>query len=266
VSTTGYPPGDPNVFVITDSADPDLTAPTNPAGLPAGTPPTVVWPLPRSPKNDAAVVIRNALDLLGLPKEKIPIITSGGFHASMMRDDEFAQRPVIVIVRSADAAERIAVGEIDQVFTATDIESGAILDINDVLKDVDTETVLLKDQVSNEMMEIWLFDENDQRLEQLYLLIKTVMFAGTKTFMEQLGYLDVLRVNGSDSATLQTASSGGVYVVFERSMQYRMRHLDFLAGVGQVAQLIQETFTVTSPVDGTETPASESAFIGDGGQ
>lgn len=253
-------PPPPEVFVQPDSTALDLLQPDSLLDTPAGSVPKVVWPLPRSAKIDVATVLINGLVALGLDDDKVKVIANGSFHPNLMRDEDFNQRCVIAITRANDAASREALGELTGLFTVTDLESGAVIDTNEVLKNLDLGTLVMKEQASEEIVDIMIFDENAQRIEQLYLLIKILMFAGEKTFMEQLGYLEVIRTSGSDSAMFVDTGQGGTFVLFSRNMQYRMKHLDFVAGVEQVVRLIQEQFTVNLP-DGTPTTATATADL-----
>lgn len=218
--------------------------------------PSVVWPLPRSMKIDMATVLQAIFSNYNL--DWIPVIVTGSFHPSMMRDKDFKGRPVVVMQRANDTASRESVGELTDIFTATDLQSGKLLDINNVLANIGSDEIIMKEQVSDVIVDIWLFDENDQRAEQLYLLIKTAMFAAEKTFLEVLGYLEFIRISGSDSSILVNAEGGGTFIVFQRNLQYRGRHIDWLAGIEQVVSLISETYTAEAPPE----EVSQSVDIG----
>lgn len=207
----------------------------------------VVWPLPRSMKIDMATILIASLQHFGLG-QNVKVVTTGSFLPAMMRSEDYLERTVVVLQRASDAAERDAIGELTDVFTLTDIASGRVLDPQEILAAVpDLDDVVMKDQVSAEMVDVWIFDENDERAEQMYLLLKTVFFACTKTFMTELGYKDFIRVNGQDAASLESAAQGGTFVVFQRNLMYRGLHIDFIAGIDQLARLIQQQFTSTAP-------------------
>lgn len=207
---------------------------------------SVIWPLPRSMKIDMAAVLNATLQHFGL-NSFVTVVTTGAFQPSMMRDADNNERAVIVLQRAGDEAQREALGELTEIFTFTDIQSGRVLDPGAVLANLPNgEHVIMKDQVSSELVDVWLFDENDERCEQLYLFVKTALFACTKTFTETLGYRNFIRVNGQDAQPTLEQISGGVYVVFQKNLMYRGEHIDFIAGIDRLANVIQEQFTSTA--------------------
>jgi hypothetical protein len=243
--------------VSDESTNPDLTTPDDV---------NVVWPLPRDAKSDVCVILKAALAQFGQPLGSIPVIKDGTFQASLLRiynvnsvtdlaHATTTPQPVIQVARAADVARRISAGEVAQGFNQRTSAGGNIVTNSNTLPE-DAE-VFLRTQASDVTIEINIYDTFESRADQLYLLVKTVMFAAEKVFMD-LGYLNVLRQNGVDNAGLTLDVPGGEALIFVRTLTYLMTHLDFIAGVGQLGKLIAQDQTFIDPQGGETT--TESGF------
>jgi hypothetical protein len=242
--------------VVASSTNPDL-------GTPDDT--SVIWPLPIDAKIDTAVLIKQGLEQFGQPLASIPVLRDGTFQASLLRMysvskmDDLAHAktvpiPVIQVSRAGDSASRISVGEIAEQGRKTS-EGGDIVTNSETIPE-DAE-LFLRHQVSDVTVEVNIYDLVESRADQLYKLVKTIMFAAEETF-RNLGYLNVIRTNGVDNAGLILDVPGGEALIFVRTLTYQMKHMDFIAGVFQLATLVAQELTLDAP--GVEPLTTESGF------
>jgi hypothetical protein len=204
---------------------------------------SVIWPVPRSAQYDVAVVLQQGLAIYGITGEQIPVITNGAFRTSMLRSDDgkFTNRPTIVVNLGSDSAERVGIGTVTGFFVN---DGEQLVDVGAI---PDEAQVLLKNEASNVTVDIWIFDVNEQRANQIYLTVKVLMQAAAQTvFMKQLGYIKApIRTSGSHSTSLNLDHPGGEFLVFERLLTYSAQHYDFIGGVVQIINLVKEQLTVS---------------------
>jgi hypothetical protein len=210
---------------------------------------SVIWPTPRAAQIDVAVVIAQGLALYGIASAEIPVITNGAFRTSMLRSDDgkFTNRPVIVVNLSSDTADRTGIGTTTGYFVN---DGEQLVDVGEL---PDGAQVIMKNEASNVTVDVWVFDTNEERANNLYLTIKILMQAAAQTvFMEMLGYIKPpIRTGGNHSTALNLDHPGGEFLTFERQLTYSAQHLDFIGGVAQVINLIKEQLTV-SGISGEE--------------
>jgi hypothetical protein len=220
---------------------------------------SVIWPIPRDAKTDVAVLLRLGLEQFGNPVGSIPVIKDGTFQQSLLRMYDVSKKndlahaptvsqPVIQVARAGDVARRISVSELAEGHGRKTSEGGDIVTDSETIPE-DAE-IYLRHQVSDVTIEINIYDTKENRADQLYLLIKTLMFAAEKTFMS-LGYLNVLRLNGVDNAGLTLDVPGGEALIFVRTLTYLMTHMDFIAGIATLGNLIGQELTIET-VDGND--------------
>jgi len=230
--------------VFPDSAaNPDLSTPDDK---------TVVYPIPRDAKVDVAVFLKLGLAQFGNPLGQIPVIRDGSFQASLLRMYDVTSqtdlahakttpRPVIQVARASDVARRLAVNEGSLVSQKTSQGGNIVTNSESVPEE---SHILTKDQVSDVTVEINIYATVETLADQLYLIVKTLMFEAEQVFMAELGYLNVLRKDGVDNAGLTMDVPGGEALIFVRTLTYLCTHLDFIAGINQLAALYGQSQTL----------------------
>ena len=212
---------------------------------------TVVWNLPRDAKTDIAVVLQTAFEALGIDAA---VTKRGSFAESMLRDPETKKtRPVVCVSLVNDSARYFALGELDGIYQAGEVT--ATTPAGDPLL-VDGTLGVVKNQLSAVSVEVALYDLNEQRADQMRLLVKTVMFAAADTF-RTLGYLKPPLRTGGGEGTGTMEMDGGVHFLFTRTLSYQAEHLDFIGGIEQLGRLI----AVRGNTDASIDPDGEAYLI-----
>lgn len=206
---------------------------------------TVIWPMYRDVKADVATIIEGLLKQNKL--SFIPVIKEGSFQPSLLQDDKKRWRPVVVITRSTDVAERMGLGEeIAYLIKDDTVDPPQMIDVTDkVLPNIPLGAgVNFLGQASLQTVSIDIFSINSQIADQLYGVLKIGMIASEKLyFMGALGYLDIIRSGGGDGEDIVIDFSGGPHAIANRILTYECKTLDFLAGADTLATLIESTFT-----------------------
>lgn len=207
---------------------------------------STVWNLPRDMKTDVAVVLLTAVQQFGL---NVLVIKNGIFEQAKLHDDAGNQRPVITVARTSDSAERMALGEVDGSYKKNDprlIEKNAA-GTSTLLGPKGSATVF--NQASVVTVDVTIYDLNEMRADQVYLFVKTVMFAAEEAF-KNLGYIKPpIRTSGTDGGSILDGD-GGQKFLFERTLTYQGEHLDYIGAIDTLARLIavqQNTETVLDP-------------------
>jgi hypothetical protein len=147
-------------------------------------------------------------------------------------------RPVIVVTRQSDNAERMGLGELDGHYNANDprlIANNA--EGQPIFAAGASGGAVIHNQGSVVTCDVTIYDLNEMRADQMYLFVKTIMFAAESTF-QSLGYTKPpIRTNGSDSASLLD-NDGASHFLFERTLTYQGEHLDFIGAIDTLARLI----------------------------
>jgi hypothetical protein len=258
-------PSDYPVFAIVEGTlqNIDLTQPNNL---------NVIWPLPRDPKIDFHVILEQLLAQNSL--SFINVVTEPTFEPSQLHDGDGHWTGVIALTRGADSARRYGIGEHVGFFVSDGVNPDTgqpnLVDITpDILANIPSGTpVDMLAQMSEGIVNIDIFSINTQLSEQLYLWVKTALFAAEKPyFMSALGYLDVLRMDGRDEVS-GIEASGGTHMLAVRSMSYRTRTLEFLAATLDLVSVIQATYSAQTVAPGPElatvqaSPAPTNTTIG----
>jgi hypothetical protein len=208
----------------------------------------IIWPLPRDPKIDFHVVLTELLKTNGL--EFINVVTEPTFQPSLLHDKNGHWTAVIAVTRGSDAAHRYGIGE--QVALFINDGSGKMVDVTqNVLNAIPMGTpVDFYAQAAESTVHLDIFSINTQMSEQLYLFVKLALFAAEKPyFIESLGYLDVLRVDGRDEVS-GIDYSGGTHILASRSLTYRTTTLEYLSATLDLVNVIQATFTAQTAQPG----------------
>jgi hypothetical protein len=232
----------------------DLTKPDD--NLPDGEV-TTVWNTPRDMKVDVAIILIAAFDHFKLD---VKTVKTGVFEqALLVNPDTKKSRPVVSVERTSDVATRKALGELDGVYDEDDPRfNGKNADGTPLLQD--GATMILKNQASLVTVDVTIYDLNQQRADQMYLLIKTIMFASQNTF-KNLGYINPpLRTAGTDSQSILDMDAGGKFL-FERTLTYQGEHLDYIGGIDALAQLIAFESELVSEI-APDNPATTTVNLG----
>lgn len=214
----------------------------------------VLWPLPRDEKIDVVEVLKTALDNFAITD--IPVGLIGSVSKSTLRKktdkeppNDWVWVPNIVVRRSFERAERMGIGEMAGIFVNVDGEPvPAIVSYDQNGNPVTVPAGQVRQfraQTSQTSIDIVIVDADEYRIDQLYKLVKLIMFAtANSVFMEELGYLNVIREGGGDDDPSEVSLDGGNYVLFTRTLTYGMSCPFFVAGIPRLAELIQQTLTV----------------------
>ena len=213
--------------------------------------PTTVWSMTREFVADLAAVIQAALNHYGM--NDVHVIENGVFETSMLHEPPppdhptggvLKSRPFISINLTSDVASRESLGEILSV--ATKADPGFILDPQNILND--DNVAIVKNQMSTVTADISVYDLNLQRANQMRLFVKTLMFACEATFAS-FGYIKPPLRTGSSWQTGIVEMAGGERMVFERTLTYEAAHFDFIAGIDDLARLIQAQSKTVAALD-----------------
>jgi len=216
----------------------------------------IIWPLQADAKNAICVLLKASLESLGLTGDKeIPIRKNGTFHQSYLfkrgvkvetekGPDGFERirtkltpensQPLIIVGRESDVAVRIGVGE-----QVGEFQTPQMIDPDGLLAGVPQ--VNVQGQNSDERIDIWIFDTNSQRADQIYTMVKLTMIAIQRAMIEQLGFWDVSRVGGGDGQDIILENVPGMIPVVQRTLTYRVLHVESITLVDQIAQVVAQT-------------------------
>jgi hypothetical protein len=219
----------------------------------------IIWPLYRDPKVDIAFILEGIFKKQGMGY--IPVIKEGAFDQSLLgfADEVPRNVPVVVVSRATDTAERHGIDELISYYIKTEQPEDGQPQYVDVTQDLinnipDGAGLAFFGQGSSVNVTINIFCLNQQLIDQLYGFVKIALFAAERDFINSLGYIDILRTGGGDGDTvsMNIETQGGTRLLFHRTLTYTCRILDFVAGVGQLVNLIQSTYLgLESQPDGT---------------
>jgi hypothetical protein len=234
----------------------DLTAPND--NEPDGQV-TTVWNMPRDMKTDVAVVLQSSFTYFNLD---VPVRKLGAFEFSLLRNpDTKKERCVVTVSRSNDSAERMGLGELDGVYQQLDPNLIATNADGTPLMADDAQQAFITNQASTVTVDVTIYSLNEMMADQLFLLVKSILFAAEKTF-QSLGYIKPpIRTAASDALSIVDMDGGGKFL-FERTLTYVGEHLDYIGGIDTLASLIVATETLIDPVDTSDTDAQITVNLG----
>jgi len=205
---------------------------------------TTVWPAPHDPKIDCIEVLRIAFSRLGLGD--IPLSKDGAFTAAQMKTPEGGSLPFVTVTRASDVAVRRGITNLIGVYAQGDpglIDGSALVPPGGA--------AAVTGEYSQTTIDVTICDKNPHRADQIYQLVKLIMIAARREFTT-IGYIDVKRINGSDSAKVEI-NDPTPYLLFTRTLTYMMDYPDYIVNVDALVHLIQQTLVLE--------PTSQDASI-----
>jgi hypothetical protein len=195
---------------------------------------SAVWPVPHCAKIDCIEILRVALGRLGM--HDIPISKDGAFTAAQMKNEAGASVPYITVTRLSDLGVRRGLSNLIGAYAEGD---PLLLDPTGIVQPGGAAAIY--GEYSNTTIDITISDKNPHRADLMYIIIKILMQAARKEFT-RIGYIDVRRVNGNDSAI--PPNEGTPYIIFSRTLSYLFDYPDYIANVDTAIHLVKQTLVL----------------------
>lgn len=206
-----------------------------------------VYPIPRDPKIDVIETLRAVISQIGTD---IPISKDGTFTANQLGSPTGKSNPYIVVTRTGDRENRVAIGKHFGVFSNGDVR---LVDDSQLVID----HTVIRGSFSVVTLNVDIYDLISTRADQVYTITKIILEAASEVF-NQLGYTNFVRTNGTDAPSLKIEESG--FIVFNRTLTYTAWYPVFVATMDTLATIVSQMLTFDD-ANGNATSATETTII-----